>query len=81
MQHYISLPCQPVEWFEKALNNSGIVLLPITPSIAARAVDLPEHHSAPQDRLIIATALEHNANLMSDDGKFAKYLELKDWLL
>ncbi len=77
----INLPCQPNEWFEKALNNSGIILLPITPSIAVRAVDLHEHHSDPQDRLIIATALEHNANLMTDDGKFAKYSELKGLLL
>lgn len=77
----ISLPCQPTAWFEKALNHSGIVLLPITPVIAVRAVDLHEHHSDPQDRIIIATALEHNAKLMSDDGKFAKYSELKGLLL
>ena len=77
----ICLSCQATEWFEKALNNSGIILLPITPAIAVVAVDLHEHHSDPQDRLIIATALEHNANLMSDDGKFAKYSELKGRLL
>ena len=77
----ISLPCQPAEWFEKALHHSGIVLLPITPAIAARAVNLPEHHSDPQDRIIIASALEHNARLMSDDGKFVKYSELKERLL
>lgn len=34
----ISLPCQPTEWFEKALSKSGIELLPITPTIATRAV-------------------------------------------
>ncbi len=38
----ISLPCQPAEWFDKALIHSGIALLPITPVIAARAVDLRE---------------------------------------
>lgn len=77
----ISLPCQPVDWFEKALSHSGIVLLPITPAIAARAVDLPEHHSDPQDRIIIATAIEHQAKLMSDDSKFPIYLELEGCLL
>ena len=65
----ISLSCHPTEWFEKALNNSGIILLPITPAIAVVAVGLHEHHSDPQDRIIIATTLEHNANLMSDDSK------------
>ena len=80
-QGRISLPCQPVEWFEKALSQSGIELLPITPAIATRAVNLQEHHSDPQDRIIIASAIEHNAKLMSDDSKFPLYLELEGRLL
>jgi len=43
-------------------------------------VRLHEHHSDPQDRIIIATALVHGAKLMSDDGKFSKYAELKSYL-
>lgn len=77
----IELPCSPDVWFEKALDGSGIMLLPITPSIAAQAVALPEHHCDPQDRLIIATALRHEAKLMSDDGKFAQYTELSGRLI
>ena len=77
----ISLPCQHIEWFEKALSESGIELLPITPAIASRAVNLQEHHSDPQDRIIIASAIEHNAKLMSDDSKFPLYLELEGRLL
>ena len=77
----INLPCQPTEWFEKALHQSGIILLPITPAIAARAVDLHEHHSDPQDRIIIASAIEHNAKLMSDNSKFAQYAELEGRML
>ncbi|MGH8603672.1 MAG: PIN domain-containing protein, partial [Gammaproteobacteria bacterium] len=37
---------------------------------------LPEHHKDPQDRLIIATALEHNARLASFDTHFSLYQEL-----
>jgi len=77
----ISLPCNVVSWFDKSLAGSGIALLPITPAIATSAVRLHEHHSDPQDRIIIATALVHGAKLMSDDGKFSKYAELKDSLL
>lgn len=69
------------DWFEKALQGSGITLLPITPEIAGRAVDLPEHHTDPQDRLIIATALPHEAQLMSSDRKFSLYKELSGRLL
>lgn len=77
----IQLPCSRADWFEKALEGSGINLLPITPAIASLAVDLPEHHSDPQDRIIIATALNHDARLMSADGKFPLYKELDGRLL
>lgn len=77
----IELPCLPDVWFEKALGGSGIMLLPITPAIAAQAVALPEHHSDPQDRLIIAAALQHEAKLMSDDRKFVQYTELDGRLI
>ena len=77
----ISLPCPPSKWFDHALGQSGILLLPITPTIAVRAVALHEHHSDPQDRLIMASAIEHNALLMYDDLKFAKYAELEGMLI
>jgi len=56
-------------------------LIPITPEIAISAVELPEHHSDPQDRIIIATALIHNAQLMSTDQKFIHYKKIVDSLL
>lgn len=77
----IVLPCAKTQWFEKALDGSSISLLPITPAIADIAVGLPEHHSDPQDRIIIATALSHNAKLMSSDRKFPIYSELAERLL
>jgi PIN domain nuclease of toxin-antitoxin system len=55
--------------------------LPITPQIANTAAALPEHHRDPQDRLIIATALVHDADLMSADGQFPRYTELAGKLL
>ncbi|KOR31346.1 twitching motility protein PilT [Achromatium sp. WMS3] len=77
----IQLPIPRNKWFEKALTGSGIQLVPITPEIASKAVDLPEHHSDPQDRIIIATALIHNTLLLSADDKFKFYTELKDKLI
>jgi PIN domain nuclease of toxin-antitoxin system len=72
----IILPCPRGAWFDKALTGSGIELLPITTEIASIAVDLPEHHSDPQDRIIIATALLNAADLLSADAKFPRYQEL-----
>jgi len=70
-----------VTWFTKALSGSGIQLVPISPEITDRAVSLYEHHSDPQDRIIIATVLIHNALLLSADGKFKLYTELSGKLI
>lgn len=72
----IELQCSRASWFEKALEGSDIKLLPVTPIVACIAVDLPEHHSDPQDRIIIATAVNYDARLMSSDSKFSKYKEI-----
>ena len=77
----IELPGAEEDWFDKALDGSGILLLPITPPIARIAVQLPEHHRDPQDRLIIATALTHSATLISADDQFPLYAELTGHLL
>lgn len=77
----IKLPIPRNEWFEKALTGSGINALPVTPEIASAAVDLPEHHSDPQDRIIIATTIQHNARLISADRKFPLYEELSNRLI
>jgi PIN domain nuclease of toxin-antitoxin system len=77
----ISLHCELNHWFEYALNGSDIALLPISPKIASKAATLPEHHSDPQDRLIIATSIIYKARLASKDNKFRLYNELKDYLL
>lgn len=77
----IALPCVRSEWFDKALAGSGINLLPVSPDIASLAVDLPEHHRDPQDRIIIATTLAYDANLISADHQFPLYTELAGKLL
>jgi PIN domain nuclease of toxin-antitoxin system len=53
-----------------------VSLLPVSAEIASIAVDLPEHHSDPQDRIIIATALALGCELISADRKFPLYQEL-----
>ena len=77
----ISLPCDITTWFEKALTGSSISLIPLSPEIAKIAAELPEHHSDPQDRLIIATAISHNARIASKDKKFCLYKEVDNLLL
>jgi PIN domain nuclease of toxin-antitoxin system len=77
----IELPEPRTDWFEKALTGSGVELAPITAEIASLAVDLIEHHSDPQDRIIIATAVSNSALLLSADTKFKYYPELQGLLV
>ena len=63
------------EWLDQ-IEANGVAIIPVSRSIAERAVTLPEHHKDPVDRIIIATAVEHQAKLLSVDGRFPDYHEL-----
>lgn len=69
------------EWMTEALANSGVESLPITCEIANRAAMLPEIHRDPADRIIITTALVHDAKLASMDSVFPSYQELQNRLV
>ncbi|MDO8811219.1 MAG: type II toxin-antitoxin system VapC family toxin [Gallionella sp.] len=63
------------DWLDQVEAN-GVVIIPVSRAIAERAVSLPEHHKDPVDRIIIATTVEHQAQLISVDGRFPDYQEL-----
>lgn len=69
------------EWLRQIEANHSVDFLPVTHWIGARAVALPEHHKDPQDRIIIATALHHQASLISFDAQFPLYQELEGLLI
>ena len=68
------------EWLDQVEEN-GIAIIPISRAITELAVSLPEHHKDPVDRLIIATAITHQAQLVSVDGRFPEYLEMSELLV
>lgn len=77
----LELPLPVSEWLTEALANSGVESLPVTCEIANRAVTLSEIHRDPADRIIIATALVHDARLASFDSVFPNYQELENRLI
>ena len=77
----LALLCSAEEWCQGALKPAGIELFPLTSKIVTRSVDLSPVHKDPFDRLIIATALEYEANLASMDGLFSQYSELDTCLM
>ena len=57
-------------WFEGAVGGLGLLVLPITVSVAARSVAWPEKFPGdPADRIIAATAVEANAELITADRR------------
>lgn len=69
----LTVKLSPEEWFRQALEAQNIDLLPLSPKIALRAARLPQIHRDPWDRLIIATALEYDAPVVTRDPMIPRY--------
>ena len=59
------------------LEKRNIQSLPVTSEIAYLTGTLPEHHKDPADRIIIATSIVNDTQLISFDTAFPLYSELK----
>jgi PIN domain nuclease of toxin-antitoxin system len=55
------------------LLNSGVTELPLTGEIAISAGELESLHGDPADRFIAATAIVHDATLMTSDEKLLRW--------
>ncbi len=66
---------RPVEqWVDLALALPGIQLSPLSPAIAVRSTKLPgEFHPDPADRIIVATALDNAATIVTPDERIRSY--------
>lgn len=70
----IQLEMDCLDWVEQAFASSSVDLIPLTPRIAIQSTRLPEiPHSDPADRILIATAHEYNAVLITHDQKILDY--------
>ncbi len=68
----LELPSPVREWRDTVL-AAGVLELPLDGTVAVRALDLAGLHDDPADRFIVATALVHEAALMTADER------LLDW--
>ena len=70
----ISFPIDCLDWVRKALAAPGISLAPIMPEIAVASSRLPgEFHGDPADRIIVATARNFGATLVTRDERILSY--------
>jgi PIN domain nuclease of toxin-antitoxin system len=58
-------------WLEETITNTGARVLPLTPQIAVLTTSIAPLRD-PADRMIAATALAHNAPLVTKDDRIRK---------
>lgn len=70
----IGISCDPEEWMSEALRMPKLRLVPLTPTIAHRSTILPRpFHGDPADQIIVATARDENATIISKDQLIRYY--------
>ncbi len=66
----------PAEWFAAMLEHHQLTELPVTSTICTAATALPPLHKDPFDRIIIATALEQNLEILTSDKIIPTYADV-----
>ena len=73
----LELELPPEKWVPRALDSHRIQYLPLDLPSALLAASLPPLHNDPFDRLLIATARQHNLTLLTPDPKIHAYPRVK----
>jgi PIN domain nuclease of toxin-antitoxin system len=70
----LSLHMDCLEWVRRALETPGLSLVPLTPEIAVESTRLPGNiHADPADRILVATARNLGARLLTRDQALLDY--------
>ena len=69
----LKLPRPVSEWFSEVCRRYALNEVPVTGLLAARSTELPAIHADPFDRLLVATAAEHDLIVLSPDPHFPQY--------
>lgn len=70
----LGISCNPELWLSKALEMPKLRLVPLSPHLAYRSTVLPPpFHGDPADQIIVATAREENATILTKDAKILAY--------
>ncbi len=74
----IGISCDPAEWIREALEMPKLRLVPLTPTLSYRSTTLPPpFHEDPADQIILATAREENATVMTKDKLIQEYTHVR----
>ena len=74
----IELTVSASKWLCRAINDTGLRVIELSPDIAVEFCRLPgDFHKDPADRIIVATARIHNSPLLTKDQKIRGYPHVK----
>ncbi|EKD51825.1 MAG: PilT protein [uncultured bacterium] len=74
----LRITISPEEWIDRALDIPHLRLVPLYPLLAYRSTVLPDFaHSDPADQIIVATAREEGAVLITKDRRLTSYEHIK----
>jgi len=74
----IGIACDPEGWINAALDLPKLRLVHLSPILAYRSTILPQpFHNDPADQIIVATAREENATVLTKDKNILEYKHVK----
>jgi PIN domain nuclease of toxin-antitoxin system len=72
----ITLSVDPLQWIERAAALPSVQIVELTPRIAVGSTNLPgKPHADPADRILMATARDTGARLVTCDRRILRYAE------
>jgi len=70
----------PEDWINTALDMPKLRLVPLSPVLSYRSTVLPQpFHNDPADQIIVATAREENATILTKDEKILSYENVRSF--
>lgn len=70
----LGISCDPEAWIREALEMPRLRLVPLSPVVAYRSTVLPSpFHDDLADQIIVATAREENATIVTSDERIRSY--------
>lgn len=69
----LELPVSPEAYVAKAVAHHGLIELPLTRRVAQVSVALPDIHSDPFDRVLIAESMSRSLFLITRDATIPRY--------
>ncbi len=74
----IGISCDPEDWINIALDMPKFRLVPLSPVLAYRSTVLPQpFHNNSADQIIVATAREENATILTKDERILTYKNVR----